>query len=225
VFVIEHQEPALLGGTDHRMGIYEVAPSQLTHLRTVMGLSSPNDVVAVGPESFYVTEDHGVVTGFLRMAQEVLVLPGGGVDYFDGNALRRVASDMYYANGIAMIGDELVVSQILRRDLVRFRVEQTGDLTRIGSLSLGTAPDNLWVDSHETLWIGAHPRPLRFSRHATSNAPAPAQVLTVTGDVVSTVFQDDGTLVSASSAAVIAGDRMLIGAVFDPFFLDCPAPD
>jgi hypothetical protein len=41
---------------------------------------------------------------------------------------------------------------------------------------------------------------------------------------VNEVFLDDGTLLSGSSAAAVAGDRMLVGTVYEPKILVCDRP-
>jgi ABC-type uncharacterized transport system YnjBCD ATPase subunit len=41
---------------------------------------------------------------------------------------------------------------------------------------------------------------------------------------VNEAFLDDGTLLSGSSAAAVAGDRMLVGTVYEPKILVCDRP-
>ena len=83
------------------------------------------------------------------------------------------------------------------------------------------------VDEDGNLWIGSHPKLLRFRAHAADpNELSPSQVLRISRGpegryVVSEVYLDLGDQLSASSVAAVRGDRLLIGGIFDPRFLDC----
>jgi len=83
------------------------------------------------------------------------------------------------------------------------------------------------VDEDGGLWIGSHPKLLRFRAHAADPSKlSPSQVLHISrgpegGYVVSEVYLGLGDRLSASSVAAVLGRRLLIGGIFDPRFLDC----
>ena len=92
---------------------------------------------------------------------------------------------------------------------------------------LETGVDNIELDAGGRLYIAAHPKLLTFVKHAKDAAfLSPSQVLRLEarsggGYRVDEIYLDSGAEISGSSVAAVSGKRMLIGAVFDPKFLDC----
>ena len=230
LFVVNHP-PAAAGGVEHAVEILRFDGERFQLVESVTGdpLVSPNDVVAVGPRSFYVTNDHGAAAGWRRFAEDALGLARGSVVYFDGETMTRVADRIPYANGIAAsrYGREIYVAgtthgilYIYARDL------ETGALGEAFEMPLGTGLDNIEVDRHGMLWIAAHPKLLSLFRHRfDAEALSPSQVLWVDTDQsadppVRPVYLNLGDELSGSTVAVPFGSRLLIGSVFEGF-LDC----
>jgi arylesterase/paraoxonase len=116
---------------------------------------------------------------------------------------------------------------------VRFfdRDAATGALKERDHLYLGTGLDNIDVDAAGTLWIAAHPHMLDFLAHAGDPAKlSPSQVLRVSPPGAEKrearqVYLGLGSEISGSSVAAVHQGRMLIGAVFEPKYLNCAAPE
>ena len=72
------------------------------HQRTVAdaALVSPNDIVAVGPEQFYVTNDHRHTGGFMRLVEEYGRQAWSNVLFYTGSGFVEAAAGLGYANGI-----------------------------------------------------------------------------------------------------------------------------
>ncbi|MEQ1867422.1 MAG: hypothetical protein ABL996_22520 [Micropepsaceae bacterium] len=66
LFVINH------AGGKHTVEIFDIAGGALSHRRTVAGpeMVSPNDLVAIGADAFFVTNDHGNPAGWQRTAED-----------------------------------------------------------------------------------------------------------------------------------------------------------
>ena len=216
----------------HSIEIFEWRDGRLAHRETVRGelLVSPNDVVATGPRSFYATNDHRHTAGLRRLLEDYLQRAESNVVHFDGRTMRVAATGIAYANGINMSedGQEVYVASTTRgRVHVFARDAASGALEAVDVLELGTGVDNIEVDRHGMLWIGAHPKLLSFVAHARdAGERSPSQVLWVHPDQaldppVRTAFLSLGEDLSGSSVAAPWGSRLLIGAVFEPHFLDC----
>lgn len=216
----------------HAVEIFEWRDGELLHRESVTGelLGSPNDVLAVGPRAFYVTNDHGTTQGVGRFLEDYLQRPYANVVYFDGTSMVMAAEDIAYANGINMSPDgrEVYVGATTGRAVHLYVRDLTsGELTPNGRIELGTGVDNIDVDRHGMLWVAAHPKLLTFVRHAGDAArDAPSQVLWVDPDQileppVRTVFLSQGEDLSGASVGAPWGSRLLIGSVFEPHFLDC----
>ncbi|MFY1826820.1 SMP-30/gluconolactonase/LRE family protein [Myxococcus fulvus] len=232
LFVVNHSP-----GHGHHIERFEVGPDGLlVHRATVEDdrLVSPNDVVAVDAQRFYVTNDHGNPPGFWQTLEDYLQLGQGNVLYFDGRGFKKVIEGTKYANGINRSHDGATVylAQSVGRTLNSYsRDVETGALTLRHSLALDTGPDNIELDAEGNLWVAAHPKLLDFAAYAgdtTGKARAPAQVLRLSGTdadmKVTEVFLDDGQQTSGTATAAIWGKRMLLGPVFEKDFLDCELP-
>jgi len=227
VFVINHS----LGG--HAVNIFDLINNKLVLFKTITGpgLISPNDLVAVGPEQFYVTNDHKYLAGVMRILEDYLSLKLSSVAYFDGQDSKNILKGIGYANGINVSpdGNTLYLSALTQRLVNIYARQSNNELTLQHSIDSGTGVDNIELDENGDLWIGAHPKLLAFVGHAKNRDKlAPSQVLKVSVSdgsyKVQEVLLDSGALLSASSVGAVKGNRLLVGAVFDEKILDCALP-
>ena len=194
-------------------------------------LVSPNDLAAVGPDRFYVSNDHVTKTPLGRFAEDYLVWPHANVLYFNGTNFRIPVQRMAFPNGLYVSpdGTHLYITVTGERRLIALSREPFfGNLTEIGSLSLPMRPDNISADAQGRLIIAGHPSLIRVNRfRADASKPSPSEVLRVTLDKsgvptgYETIFADDGALIGASSAAAVVGKQLLIGSVLDSKLLIC----
>jgi len=220
--------------------LFDVVPSpdgsdlRLTPRRTIKDplMHSLNDVTLVSHEAFYATNDHGAETELGKQLETWLLLPRGNVVYYDGNVAKIVAEGFNYANGINRNADasEIYVAEATGRTLKTFRRDlNTGALAHIHSLFIPMGLDNIDVDSDGNLWIGAHPKLLDFMGHAgdaTKLSPSAVVKVMPAGDATTfeTVYVNMGEEISGSSVAVAHANKLVIGAVFDPKYLNCTLP-
>jgi arylesterase / paraoxonase len=233
LMVVNHGSGSgVFDGAPDTVETFAISGSSLKHTGTVKGqlLRSVNDVQPVGEGKFYASIDHGNPTGFTRMLEDYARLPLAKVVYFNGQNVRQVAEGIRYANGVNVSADGLTVYVAGTTDRVIHvfgRDITTGDLWPRERIETGTGVDNIDVDDVGALWIGAHPKLLTFVGHSKdAGKKAPSQVLRVdpgSGEIYE-VMMDDGSLLSASSVAARYGNRMLVGPVLDPGFLDCTLP-
>jgi arylesterase/paraoxonase len=229
LFVINHQ------GGSHRIEIYDLKGERLIHRKTLISpiLVSPNDIVGVGPDSFYVTNDHRFPSGWKRTLEDYLRLRLSNIVFFDGSEFVRAASGIGYANGINVSPDgKLLYVCALTEGSVRVydRDPASGRLSHREKIELHTGVDNVEVGAGGDLWIGAHPKLLTAAKHFKDpGSLSPSQVLRLGqraagGYDVEEVYLDTGEEISASTVGAVRWDRLLIGAIFEPKFLDCRFP-
>jgi arylesterase/paraoxonase len=228
LFAVNH-----LQSGDHSVVIFDVGADGLAVAESIAypDLRSPNDLVAVGPRQFYATNDRYYRDpGLMATLEGYLQLPFASVSYFDGSAGRIVAGGLVFTNGINVTpdGGTVYVAEFLGRSIrVYDRDPASGALAARDTIPLETLPDNIELDEAGLLWIGAHPKIFDLLAHgedATKRAPSQVLRIDPRTRTVDEVFLDDGTLLSGSSAAAVAGDRMFIGTVFDPRILVCDRP-
>lgn len=226
LFVINHQKGR------HTVEIYDLENGRLSHRKTISDpmLISPNDLVAVGRDRFYVSNDHRFGAGFMQTLEDFLRLKLSGVVYYDGSRFIKAASGIGYANGINVSADgkSLYLCSVTEGALhVYSRDIASGKLTPRMEIDLGTGVDNIEMDPAGGLWIGAHPQLFKFLQHAKDSSKlSPSQVLHIIpladGSYdIQEVYLNKGGEISASSVAAVYNKRLLIGAVFDSKFLDC----
>ncbi len=228
LFVINHP---LAGG--HEVVIFDVRDGGLAMVDTVAyaDLSSPNDLVAVGPRQFYASNDRGYPEeGLMATLEAYLQLPVASVSYFDGESGSRAVGGLVFANGIntSADGGTVYIAECLRRSVgIYNRDPGSGALVHRGTIDLGSCPDNIEVDESGNLWIAAHPRLFDLVAHrGDASKRAPSQILRAdpaTG-AVTEILLDAGDLISAASTAAVAGNRMVVGTIFDDKVLVCERP-
>lgn len=224
--MINHQPP------DHFVEIFEFANNNLVHLETVSGdlMISPNDVAAVGPRQFYFTNDHGSAYNSGKQMEDFLRLSCSNIIYCDGKSMRKAAGDLSYANGIWATADGKTIyaaSTIGKKFHVYDREGATGSLKQVSELYLDTGADNIDVDANGKIRIAGHPKLLSFMKHAKDRTKkAPSQILEVfksDSDKYSfrEIYYNPGDEISAASVGAHYQNRLLIGTIFEDFFLDC----
>jgi len=226
LFVVNHRQDG------HFVEIFDYRGGKLAHRQSVSGdlMHSPNDVIPVGPNAFYVTNDHGNTSKLGRMAEEYLQLARSYVLYYDGKSFRKVDQGLAYANGIITSSDGrtvYVAATVGQKIYVYDRDLNSGDLTRRSTIEAGTGVDNIEIDQKGDLWVGCHPKLLTFVKYSKDpNALSPSQVIKVVQkapgqyDVIE-IYLDNGRPLSGSSVGAVFKDYLLIGSVFDERFLLC----
>lgn len=229
LFVVNHRSDGQF------IEIFDYLNGKLIHRQSISSalMTSPNDVIPVGPDQFYVTNDHGAASALGRFLEDFLEIPKAYVLYYNGKDFQTVAEGLSYANGINISPDGrlIYVAETIGRQVdVYSRDQVSGRLTLLDTLDLGTGVDNIDVDPDGNLWIGAHPKLLTFYRYSKDQSlRSPSQVLKVTimpgkGFLVVDEYLSDGGLLSGASVGVPYEDRLLIGSVFDDGFLICRLP-
>ena len=195
-------------------------------------LVSPNDVFAVAPDHFYVTNDHATKTAFGRFAEDYLLWAHSDLVFFNGSSLKIAVQRIAFPNGVLVSPDgrHLYVTATNERRLIAFsRQDYTGNLEEIGSLSLPARPDNISMDAGGNLIIAAHPSLLKVNAFADdASKPSPSAVFRVRLDRAGvpqsydTLYANDGHEIGASSSAAVWNGHLFIGSVLDNKVLECP---
>lgn len=227
LFVVNHT----LNNGD-RIEIFDIGTGgALMHVESIAfaAMTSPNDVLGVGPRAFYVTNDKGIREGFMSQVEAYLALPLSSLAYYDGQDGRIVARGLAYANGVNMSADgkKLYASEFLGRRVVAYdRDDATGDLKKTATFKVKTGPDNIEIAADGALWIAGHSKVFDFLKHAEDPAAiAPSHVIRVdpaTGAGEDVLIDTTG-VINGSSVGAVWDDTLIVGAVFDDHVMVCPA--
>ena len=194
-------------------------------------LTSPNEIVAVGPRSFYVS--NSTASGFDSVFSGLEFLAGlgnGSILFYDGNSWSEAARGLKFANGLAVSpdGGSLYVAEMGSK-LIRAYDRDTrfGTLQPARIIRLDSFPDNLTWGANGKLLAGAIPKPLQFAAHLRSKEEtAPSKLFRIdpSSGTVETLYLDDGTRLSGLTVGARIGGKFLLGSFAENKFLLCDSP-
>ncbi|MBI1210797.1 MAG: hypothetical protein GC190_04995 [Alphaproteobacteria bacterium] len=229
LFVVNH------GANRQAVEIFDVEPGKLTHRRTVTGpeLISPNDVVGVGPDQFFFTNDHAHREGFLRQVEDYMRLKQSNVGYYDGAKFYPALHDIGGANGINATpnGDTLFLSAGSEQKVYVYdRNLQTGVISQRAAVDVPGYADNIELLPDGSFLLGIHSKVLDLLQNVGDPTHlSPSRIMRLTPDGrggynVADVYVNLGQEISGASVGAALGKRLLIGDIFEPKFLDCTWP-
>ncbi|XP_075067888.1 serum paraoxonase/arylesterase 2-like [Mixophyes fleayi] len=195
----------------------------LVHLKTIKHklLYSVNDVVAVGPESFYFSNDYYFTSFPMRMMELFLDLMWANVVYYSPGDVREVASGFYSANGIAMSNDKkyIYVADVFGKTISIFEKLANRSLSPVKVVQLGILLDNLSVDPvNGDVWTGSHPNGMKVLHYNPEDLPGSevVRIQNIHSDnpIVTTVYANNGSVLQASTCASVYEGKLLVGTIF-----------
>jgi arylesterase / paraoxonase len=193
-------------------------------------LVSPNDVVGVGPDAFYVTNDHANVSGWQRTAEDYLRLPLTTVQFFDGQSFSTALSGLGGSNGINVSADGRSLYLSAASELTVYvydRDPATNKLTQRAAVPVPGFPDNIEVMANGDLLLGLHSKIFELLAHMSDGTKhSPSHIMRLKADdkgtfVPETIYYDLGDQISAASVGASSGKRLLIGPIREAKILNC----
>ncbi|XP_036831321.1 serum paraoxonase/arylesterase 2 [Oncorhynchus mykiss] len=219
LFVVNHPQKK----TQVEIFLFVEEDHSLVYVKTIKHefLHSVNDIVAVGVESFYATNDHYFSGGTLNTLEVLLAQPWSNVVYYSPEEVKVVAEGFYMANGINISPDKrhIYVADLFDHNIhVLERLESNG-LAPVKVVEVGSLVDNIYVDPETgDLWIGCHPNGWKLFRNDPEDLPG-SEVIQIKDihsekPVVTQVYADDGSVLIGSSVAAPYGGKLLIGTIY-----------
>ncbi|XP_064410878.1 serum paraoxonase/arylesterase 2 isoform X2 [Latimeria chalumnae] len=197
--------------------------NSLVHLKTIQHelLPSVNDIIALGPDSFYATNDHyfsNVIMGFL---ENLFGLKWTNVVYYSPTEVKEVATGFFMANGINISPDKkyVYIADILSHSIHVMEMHDDKTLTPVKELNIKTLVDNLDVDpSTGDIWAGCHIDGWKLFNYNPQNPPG-SEVIRIQNilsedPLVTTIYANNGSVLQGSSSASIYKRKLLVGTVF-----------
>lgn len=226
LYVINH------AGGRHSIEVFDVDGAALKHRATIRGseLVSPNDIVGVGANAFYVTNDHGNAEGWRRTAEDYLRTKETRVYFHDGDNFREVLSGIGGSNGVNVSADGATIylsAASERRVYVYEREANSNALIERGHVDVPGFADNIEVLPDGDLLLGLHTKIFALLGHFNDPSKlSPSHVMRLHPDgkgglAARTIYYNDGSELSGLSVAAQRGERVLLGAIMEPKILDC----
>jgi len=209
---------------------------------------SPNDVLLVAANKFYVGNDKGGESS-LDKIQENLGRPMSTIAYFDGSSTSIAARNLSQVSGIigSKDGNFIFASETTAKRIAVFnRNSSNGELERIYRIKLNGSPDNINVSEDGSLIVANIPKVMALIQHFIALQkgeikPSPSQVVQIKYKTVvdrdhddsnlwgsrvtdvekNELFLSDGTDISTASVGAIWDNRLFIGSIDDKKMLIC----
>lgn len=228
LFTNNHRED----GT-HSVEIFKIIDEdELQHLATIRGseLTSPNDLLAVGPTQFYVTNDGRAHDRFTRSMDTFLGRNTGNVLFYNGIEFSRVVDNLEFPNGIALktSSKQVFIGETLSGFIKIYQMEGNYNLKFVDNFYAGVGIDNISFDEQSGLLAALHPNLLALSRHMKNpKILSPSKVIHIPnhswqGKVM---YQHSGTDISGISTAVSYNGYIYLGAVCDEILVKIDSID
>ncbi len=188
---------------------------------------SPNDVLLVESEKFYVGNDKGGISTVDKI-QEQMGRPMSTVVFYDGESASIAVKNLSSVSGINLSLDQQTVyasETNAKRMAVLKRNLADGSLKKIKTVKLTGSPDNINVSEDGSLVVANIPKVWALIQHfiALQNneyKPSPSQVVRIDfdnkGDPLSEeLFMSDGYDISTTSVGVIWANKLFLGSIDD----------
>ncbi|XP_019897024.2 serum paraoxonase/arylesterase 2-like [Esox lucius] len=198
---------------DHSLVFVKTIKHELLH--------SLNDIVAVGVESFYATNDHYFGGGTFNPLEALLAQPWCNVVFYSPEEVKVVAEGFYQANGISVSPDgrHVYVADTLDHNIHVLERQEGNGLAPVKVVEVGSLVDNIQVHPETgDLWIGCHPNGWKLFQIDPEDLPG-SEVVRIQdihseSPVVTQVYADDGSVLIGSSVAAPYGGKLLIGTIY-----------
>ncbi len=228
LFVISHRVPEI-PAEGHDIYVFEIQGTHLALVETLSdpGFRSPNDLVAVGARQFYFTNDRQNLEEDGALGEVLFGLAVSDIAYFDGEVSRVVADGLAFANGIqkSPAGDLIYATAYRGGTTLVYRRDKTEEtLALLAVIETGSGPDNITIDEGGDVWVMAHVNTLATVAHAGDpNALAPARVYRIEpgATTAETVYENDGSTISAASVSVPYQNWLFMGAIYQDGVVAC----
>ena len=181
-------------------------------------LISPNDLTVLNNGSFYFSND--------RNSQDILELitnpKAGSVVYCDGNNIwRKTDSLIGFPNGLFNENGKLYLATSRNFALYTYDILPDGSLDNKKVLSNVNGMDNICNYGNELI-VAIHPDEIKFAllTYLPENlSPSRTYSINKTTGAAKVIFNDDGSLISGSSTALVYGKALYLSQVFGEFVL------
>ncbi|KAF9144726.1 Serum paraoxonase/arylesterase 2 [Linnemannia schmuckeri] len=237
IFAVNHRR----GGSVIEVLEYTIGDKVVQYKETIRHelIHTPNDILATGPRSFYVSNDHKYKSGAKREFEELLRRPLGNVIYHSPESTHIAYENVVSANGITSNKDQSLIylSACHGAGIHILRATPDHHLVDEEYVKLDFYNDNpSYEPESDSLFVTGHVKPLILTlglKKKGVQLDGPSKIVKITkgengkGHKVETVLEDDGGLISTGTVSAVDRKRgvMLVGTAFsNRGLIRCPIP-
>ena len=203
----------------------------LIHQKSIASelFDSPNDLVLVEEDKFYVGNDKDLSLSSFEKIQEQMGRPYSSIAYYDGSDISIAIDNLSSVSGIDAVNNQYILASetnakrlaILKRDT------ESGVLKKIKTFSLNGSPDNINAFG-ESILVAQIPSVFALIQHFIAlqkgeYIPSPSKIERLTwlessNDLekeTKLLFLSEGNDFSTASVGAVWEDTLLIGSITD----------
>ncbi|GJM28501.1 MAG: arylesterase [Cyclobacteriaceae bacterium] len=211
----------------HSVEVFQITANRvLKHLKTLTSpqLTSPNDLVAISPDQFYLTNDGRAHNRKTRAIDTFLNRRTGSVLYYDGVRFKKVLDNLKFPNGIAFdsLEKRLFIGETLSGYVKGYQVLENNDLQFQSEISVAVGIDNLSWAGPGRLLVAVHPDLYSLSKHIkNSTFASPSRLFQLDADQgeKEIIFESSGDNTPGVSSAVRYKQQLILGTVCSQLFV------
>lgn len=202
LFVVNHITPK-----NAEIICFEINENKLIEVNAIQDklIKHPNSVVGISPEEFYFTND---------------LLVTGSVGHYQNGEFKLIAKELNYANGLLMHQNILYVTATMGNKLIKL-VPNKGKFKK-EKIDKQKGPDNIRAFDKNHLLVAGHTNILKFVGHTKNKEKISPFVIYKTNlktQASEIFFEDDGSILSGASTAIVYKNNLYIAQVFENFIL------
>lgn len=160
------------------------------------------------------SKDHFVITNDKKL--------NGNLYEYKNNQFTKIDSHIKYPNGISKIDSILYISTVISNKVYAYTIQKNGSYSKNKKIAKIKGADNLRY-CNGMLLTTSHPKLMKVVKHFKNKEKiSPSIVYSIdpkTGKTVK-LFEDDGSLISAASTAIIYKDKLYISQIFENFLIE-----
>ena len=203
----------------------------LTHQKSIVSelFDSPNDLVLVEEDKFYVGNDKDLSLSSFEQIQEQMGRPYSSIAYYDGRDIGIAIDNLSSVSGIDAINNRYILASETnaKRLVILKREPKSGKLEKIRTFSLNGSPDNI-NDFGNSVLVAQIPSVFALIQHFIAlqkgeYVPSPSKIERLTWsestndleEETELLFLSKGNDLSTASVGAIWEDTLLIGSITD----------
>jgi hypothetical protein len=222
LYVISHEHDAGF----HPVYVFDLVGDTLSFVDLIASplLHSPN-ALAVGTDgSVYIVNDSGKRGS---LAEKMFKLNRANIVRMEKEEQGEwigsvVAEKLGYPAGINRMNDVLYAGDAINHEVHRFHIDGDGTLEPMEPIEGLRGNDNIRV-INGAIYLTGHVKPFKFIGHVNNpdkKSPVTVWKIDPATDKVTTLFEDDGSRISAGSTALVIDNMLYISQVFEPYLLE-----
>lgn len=182
-------------------------------------IHNPNDIAGLPDGRFYFTNSPDIEHFELASPEDSIIY------YSKATGFKTVGFNLRFANGIAISGNQLVVSAVQDDKMIVSEIHNDTLIMDPQAIACGKGMDNISFENANTAWVPAHTSMGKYMMYAAAKttgydllkSPGSVNKIDFAARTCEPVFTHNGAVISAVSTVVKHDETLYLSPIFDAF--------